>query len=116
VESERSPLSPYALNVEDVQRLQPGTRLVVFNKRTGSRGARAFTHIHDGRIYWHVPDETAKKTKGHIDDSNYLADCGLQPHSNGSWNDMNFTIRAEDLGNIPEPPPQSSCVLPFDMQ
>jgi hypothetical protein len=109
---ERSPLSRYALNLKDVLRLQPGTQLVVYNKKTGSQGARAFISIHDGRIYWHVPENAEK----HTSDSSNLADCGLQPYDNGSWNDMNFTIQAENLTKIPAPPPQSSCIFPFEMQ
>lgn len=113
--TERSPLNPHALTLDEVKKLQPGTRLVLFNLRTGYVGVMVLSRVNDECIYWHraswmgndgPPPET----------SNDLTDCGLKPMPNGSWNPLNFTIQLRDLGKMPAPPPRSSCIYPFEMQ
>lgn len=110
---ERSPLSPYALALQEVRDLAPGTHLTSFNMQLGPQKTYAYSHIDNGRIYGH-PVKADGTVDSDSETSSFLSDCGLTPLSNG-WNKVNVTILASNLDKMPEPPGRSRLITPWTM-
>ena len=101
----KSPLHPSALRLND---LTPGRRILEFNREFGIirelviLGYPYVATVYGGGKFLQVPCRNTRS--GHAE-LPFLADMGVLPYDNGSWNPANFTIDHRKRHLLPEPRP-----------
>lgn len=92
--AERSPLSEFALTLDDVQ---PGTPYVQYNLAFGVVSSGEFTDKQAAKG-WIVTTARSEPWS--------LADMGIIPYGSDHWNRINLTIRPQHLEHMPTPDPR----------